>query len=271
MLEQFLKWPKLIWSSLYEKIAEAAKKTNTSVKDYLGNESNIDYISKVVYEGIPFFFKFSLKPDAFDAKFKKHFTAFRDKMYSYDDEVNAKKDSTQEMPLPQSWSEVKESFDEIDSQIKQKEYGIRVKLLQEWKEAQRILQERAKAIHDPKQLANMPAFTSDMSTEEIRNKFFAMVNEAREKRINDAEEAHAILMERAQSIPEDISAWTRVSADMSREETISKLLGVSLEEAKRLDKEYDAVELKKANKTKKPKTATVKVAPKTIRKKKVEE
>jgi hypothetical protein len=310
MLEQFLKWPKLVFSAVYEKIAAQANKTNTSFKSYLGNDANIEYISSVVYEGIPFFLKFGLKPESFNTKFKKHITAFRDKMYSYDDEINAEKNLKTEMPLPQGWTEVKEVFKDIDTQIQntdtkveetkieavaptESEETTRAKLLKEWKETQEIIWERAKSSNNPEELEKMKTFTSDMSKEEMREQFYKMVAEARArvnapekkkavkvKRVKTdsqkaAEEAQNIIMERAQSIPKDpkdMSTWTRVSADMSREEVIAKVLGVSIEEAKRLDKENPEVtSLKKAKSASKPKATTKKVAAKTTRKKKVEE
>ena len=307
MLGQFLKWPKLVFSAVYEKIAAQANKTNTSFKSYLGDDANIEYISSVVYEGIPFFLKFGLKPESFNAKFKKHITSFRDKMYSYDDEVNAEKNVKTEMPLPQGWTEVKEAFSEIDTQIQntdpkieetkieeavptESEETTRAKLLKECQEYQELIGERAKSSNNPEELAKMKTFTSDMSKEEIREQFYKMVAEARArvnapekkkavrvKRVKTdsqkaAEEAHNIIMERAQSIPKDpkdMSTWTRVSSDMSREEVIAKLLGVSVEEAKKLDKENP--EVTKAKPASKSKATTKKVAAKTTRKKKVEE
>jgi len=242
MLEQFLKWPKLIWASIYEKIAEKAKKANTSVKEYLGDESNIEHISSVVYEGIPFFFKFSLKADSFNEKFKKHFTAFRDKMYSYDDEINAKetfkerldsiKDYNQWLGLKGAMSveEIRKKVNNMKIQLEEKEkifnermntpenstkifnsqdypngispeevlekieamevtnktetkveQSTRAKLLKDWAESQKILAERAASISNPEELSKMTCFTSDMSEEEIRDKFMNMVSESRAK------------------------------------------------------------------------------------------
>ncbi len=206
MLEQFLKWPKLIWSTIYEKISEKAKKANTSVKDYLGDEANIYHISSVVYEGIPFFFKFSLKADSFNEKFKKHFTAFRDKMYSYDDEVNAEKKEMEQAQAvfkeralnPEDSIEVFNSKDypngisteevhaKINAMVEQaknekKEESTRAKLLKEWEESQKIIAERAASIDNPEELAKMTHFTSDMSEEEILEKFLNVVSESRAK------------------------------------------------------------------------------------------
>jgi hypothetical protein len=364
MLEQFLKWPKLVFSAIYEKIAAQASKTNTSFKSYLGDDKNIEYISSVVYEGIPFFLKFGLKPDSFNAKFKKHITAFRDKMYSYDDELNADKvkseqafearatnpentveafnskdypngASPQEVhenlnammeqaQVVKDWEKAQEIFKKrietpedsmviydlkdypngispeevlekieavVQDKLKPEEVSTRAKLLRNYHEQTEFLKERIESLNDPEQVANMASFTSDMSKEEMREKFYQMVAEARAKvnasekkktvrtkRVKTdshkaAEEAHNIIMERAQSIPtnlEDMSTLTRVNGDMSREEVISKIMGISIEEARKLDKE-NPENVKKTTSVSKPKSTTKKVGAKTTRKKKTEE
>lgn len=314
MLGQFLKWPKLVFSAVYEKIAAQANKTNTSFKSYLGDDANIDYISNVVYEGIPFFLKFGLKPESFNTKFKKHITAFRDKMYSYDDELNADKvkaEQAQELKDLEKAQEVfkersetlensveifntkdypngispQEVLDQINTMVPQvqqeaEELTTRAKLLKDFYAQQAMFEERVKSLNAPEQ-ANMPSFTSDMSKEEMREQFYKMVAEARArvnapekkktvrvKRVKTdsqkaAEEAHNIIMDRAQSIPKDMSTWTRVSSDMSREEVIAKVMGVSIEEAKKLDqKKPEITSLKKAKPV---------IKSKATRKKKTEE
>lgn len=353
MLEQFLKWPKLVLSSVYEKIAEQATKANTNVKEYLGNDSNIEHISAVVYDAIPFFLKFSLKPETFNTKFQTHFKVFRDKMYSYDDELNADKNKEQKAHVLKDWEEAQQIFqaraDSINDdeslvvlkgsmsakEIREKVNSMKIQAHKEqkFKEAyqERIdTPENSVEIFNSKDypngisaeevLAKIDAmvpnqnkvtrttmlkdfkeqnaifkkqksstkFISDMSHEEIREKFLNLVSEARNNsvqkkpvrarrvkaKINDKaiDESHDVIMERTQSCSsEDLEKMTHFSSEMSREEIISKFMRCSLEDAKKLDQENRNAEFKKVARSRKPKNTTTKVATTATRKKKTEE
>lgn len=87
MINKIFKWPKLLISAVYDNISIAAKKANTTVKGYLGDDKNIYHISLVVYDLLPLAFKIGFRHELFNNQFHKHFKSFRNKIYSYDEEV----------------------------------------------------------------------------------------------------------------------------------------------------------------------------------------
>jgi hypothetical protein len=87
MINKIFKWPKLLISAVYDNISIAAKKANTTVKGYLGDDKNINHISLVVYDLLPLAFKIGFRHELFNNQFHKHFKSFRNKIYSYDEEV----------------------------------------------------------------------------------------------------------------------------------------------------------------------------------------
>lgn len=91
MFQSFIKWPKIILSAVYEKISEKANNGNTSLKKYIGNDENIDHISAVVYDILPFAVKIGLRFEDFNKKFHLQFKTFRDKIYSYENELQKDK------------------------------------------------------------------------------------------------------------------------------------------------------------------------------------
>lgn len=90
MINKIFKWPKLLISAVYDNISVVAKKANTTVKGYLGDDKNIDHISLVVYDLLPLAFKIGFRHELFNNQFHKHFKSFRNKIYSYDEEVKNK-------------------------------------------------------------------------------------------------------------------------------------------------------------------------------------
>lgn len=88
MLFSCFKWTKIIIAAVYETISEKAKAANVTVKQYIGDEKNIDHISLVIYDVLPLAIKLGYRYDNFSLWFKKHFKSFRDKIYTYDEEVH---------------------------------------------------------------------------------------------------------------------------------------------------------------------------------------
>lgn len=95
----FLKWPKMIVETVYEKIATQASNANTTVKEFVGKDENIAHISLVVYDVLPLAFKLGLRYDKFHEGFAKNFKLFRSKIYSYEDEMKAKESAKQEQSV----------------------------------------------------------------------------------------------------------------------------------------------------------------------------
>ncbi len=99
MLFNYLKWPKLIIAAIYEKLSETAKKTNTTVKSFLGDEKNIEHISLVIYDILPLAIKLGYRYEQFKEQFTKHFSSIRNKIYSYEEELQAQKEETIISPI----------------------------------------------------------------------------------------------------------------------------------------------------------------------------
>jgi hypothetical protein len=198
MLKSFIKWPQLVLSAVYEKIAEQAKKANTSVKNFLGDDTNIDHISLVVYDVLPLAIKLGLRFDKFNKSFHEHFKTFRDKIYSYEESL--KKENSEVKDMEESQSAFKSRLEDFGNAVEafnSKNYpnGVSPKevhakineMMEQAKKetssngttmAKMLKDFQEKSANNTKDLAN----TSDMSKEEIREKFINMVSEGRENK-----------------------------------------------------------------------------------------
>lgn len=99
MLFSYIKWPKLIIAAIYEKLSETAKKTNTTVKSFLGDDKNIEHISLVIYDILPLAIKLGYRYEQFKEQFTKHFSSIRNKIYSYEEELQATKEENISPPI----------------------------------------------------------------------------------------------------------------------------------------------------------------------------